>query len=41
MNILLDSDESLISPHPEPYSGMLISDDDLKNSRDKIKHFRY
>jgi thiol-disulfide isomerase/thioredoxin len=30
MNILLDSDESLISPHPEPYSGMLISDDDLK-----------
>ena len=30
MNILLDSDESLIFPHPEPYSGMLISDDDLK-----------
>ena len=30
MNILLDSDESLISPHPEPYSGMLISDDNLK-----------
>ena len=30
MNILLDSDESLISPHPEPYSGMLIADDDLK-----------
>lgn len=30
MNILLDSDESLIFPHPEPYSGMLIADDDLK-----------
>ena len=30
MNILLDSDESLIFPHPEPYSGMLITDDDLK-----------
>ena len=30
MNILLDSDESLIFPHPEPYSGILISDDDLK-----------
>ena len=30
MDILLDSDESLIFPHPEPYSGMLISDDDLK-----------
>ena len=30
MNILLDSDESLILPHPEPYSGMLIADDDLK-----------
>lgn len=30
MNILLDSDESLIYPHPEPYSGMLISDDNLK-----------
>ena len=30
MNILLDSDESLICPHPEPYSGMLISDDNLK-----------
>ena len=30
MNILLDSDESLIYPHPEPYSGMLIADDDLK-----------
>ena len=30
MNILLDSDESLIFPHPEPYSGMLISDDNLK-----------
>ena len=29
MNILLDSDESLIFPHPEPYSGMLIADDDL------------
>ena len=30
MNILLDSDESLIFPHPEPYSGMLIADDELK-----------
>ena len=30
MNILLNSDESLIFPHPEPYSGMLIADDDLK-----------
>jgi len=30
MNILLDSDESLIFPHPEPYSGMLITDADLK-----------
>ena len=30
MNILLDSDESLILPHPEPYSGMLIADDELK-----------
>ena len=30
MNILLDSDESLIFPHPEPYSGILITDDDLK-----------
>ena len=30
MNILLDSDESLIFPHPEPYSGMPIADDDLK-----------
>ena len=30
MNILLDSDESLIFPHPEPYLGMLIADDDLK-----------
>ena len=30
MNILLDSDKSLIFPHPEPYSGMLIADDDLK-----------
>ena len=30
MNILLDSDESLILPHPEPYSGMLIADDDIK-----------
>ena len=30
MNILLDSDESLIFPHPEPYSGMLIADADLK-----------
>ena len=30
MNILLDSDESLIFHHPEPYSGMLIADDDLK-----------
>ena len=30
MNILLDSDESLIFPHPKPYSGMLIADDDLK-----------
>lgn len=30
MNILLDSEESLIFPHPEPYSGMLIADDDLK-----------
>lgn len=29
MDILLDSDESLIFPHPEPYSGMLIADDDL------------
>ena len=29
MNILLDSDESLIFPHPEPYSGMLIADEDL------------
>ena len=29
MNILLDSDESLIFPHPEPYSGMLIADADL------------
>ena len=30
MKILLDSDESLIFPHPEPYSGMLIADDELK-----------
>ena len=30
MKILLDSDESLIFPHPEPYSSMLIADDDLK-----------
>ena len=30
MNILLDSDESLIFPHPEPYSGILITDGDLK-----------
>lgn len=30
MHILLDSDESLILPHPEPYSGMLIADADLK-----------
>ena len=30
MNILLDSDESLIFPHPEPYSSMLIADVDLK-----------
>ena len=30
MNIQLDSDESLIFPHPEPYSGMLIADDELK-----------
>lgn len=30
MNILLDSDKSLIFPHPEAYSGMLIADADLK-----------
>ena len=30
MNILLDSDESLIFPHPVPYSGTQIADYDLK-----------